>query len=320
MSFLKSISRRILKQWGHIGLKNGYFYQTMEKYGSKLGSGEPLQAILPNGLTMNCDLKDHVQRHIYYSGVYEPIEAHLFCRLISEGQTVFDVGSNVGQYALLASTLVGPSGRVYAFEPVPKNHSRNAAHLQSNRVNNVFLQKLAAWNKRGELELGLASDMTENDGSFSIGAVTSSAVEPIKATAVPLDDFVSENKIPQIHLVKMDIEGAELSALEGFRQTLKRDHPVLLMEVNKLACERMGYRPQALWDLIVKDLGYRPWKIGKSATEWTELLDPSSIEQANCLFTFGDLPECISNSWTVRSCLAWGGSAGNGDKYLRRMR
>jgi FkbM family methyltransferase len=265
---------------------------------------------------MECDLRDHVQRHIYFMGVYELIEAHIFSRLIKGGWTVFDVGSNVGQYALLASTLVGESGSVHAFEPVPRNFARARHHLTRNQVLNVFLHQLAAWHERAEVQLGLASDMTENAGSYSVGVVSGTAVVPVKAQSIPLDNYVAERQIERVHLVKMDIEGAELNALRGFVETLRRDRPVILMEVNRLACMRMGYEPAQLWKLLIDQLGYRVWQIGHSAHDWVEIIDPARIEQANCLFTPGDLPRELTDSWDFRHCIAWAGSAGRGGKYL----
>lgn len=309
-------TRRLLRLWGHVGRKHGYFYQVMEAYGPRLATRQPLLATLPNGFHLECDLRDHVQRHIYFMGVYEPIEAHLFCRMIKIGWTVFDVGSNIGQYALLASPLVGESGAVHAFEPMPRNFERARHHLTLNQVRNVLLHRLAAWHEQTEVELGLATDMSDNAGSYSVGAVVGSAVAPEKAQAIPLDDYVVERGIERVHLVKMDIEGAELNALRGFTKTLFRDRPLILMEVNRIACVRMDYEPAHLWRLLVEELGYRAWRIGHSANEWVELFDPVGIEQANCLFTAGDLPPELTDTWTFRWCIRWASSAGRGDRFL----
>jgi FkbM family methyltransferase len=308
--------RRLLRFWGGLGRKHGYFYQVMEAYGPRLATNQPLLVTLPNGLHMECDLRDHVQRHIYFMGVYEPVESHLFSRLVKNGWTVFDVGSNVGQYALLASPLVGKSGGVHAFEPVPHNFDRARRHLTLNHVVNVFLHRLAAWHERTEVQLGLASDMTENAGSYSVGAVSGTAVVPVKAQSIPLDDYVADRQIERVDLVKMDIEGAELNALRGFVKTLRRDRPVILMEVNRVACLRAGYEPAQLWELLIDQLGYRVWKIGHSAHDWVEIADPARIEQANCLFTPGDLPQELTDSWDFRHCVAWAASAGRGGRYL----
>jgi FkbM family methyltransferase len=309
-------TRRLLRMWGRVGRKHGYFYRVMETYGPRLATRQPLLATLPNGLQMDCDLRDQVQRHIYFMGVYEPIEAHLFCRMIKPGWTVFDIGSNIGQYALLASTRVGESGEVHAFEPVPRNFDRARQHLTRNQVGNVLLHRLAAWHEATEVELGLATDMTENAGSYSVGVGLGSAVAPEKAPAIPLDDYVAEHGIERVHLIKMDIEGAELNALRGFAKTLLRDRPLILMEVNRIACARMGYEPAHLWRLLRDELGYRAWRIGHSANDWVELVDPVQIEQANCLFTAGALPPELTDTWAFRSCIRWAYSAGRGDRYL----
>ncbi len=315
-SLSRALVRPVLRQWGSLGRAHGYFYQAMETYGPELGGARPLLSKLPNGLLVDCVLSDHVQRMIYFMGCYEPIEAYLFCRLIQPGWTVFDVGSNIGQYSLLASTRVGPHGQIHAFEPVPRNFQRAQANFTRNAVRNVQLHQLAAWNERGTLSLGLANDMTENCGSYSIGEAVNSAVPTVSVPTIPLDEFVAEHKIPRVHLVKIDIEGSELNALKGFSQTLRRDQPIILMEVNRIACQRSGYDPEALWQVLVHELGYQAWRIGHSGQEWQLLSDPSTIVQSNCLFTVGPIPDCLLSGWSYRHCICWGGSHGAGDRYM----
>jgi FkbM family methyltransferase len=273
-------------------------------------------ATLPNGLRVECDLRDHVQRHIYFMGAYEPIESHLFSRMIRRGWTVFDVGSNVGQYALLASTLVGETGSVHAFEPVPGNFERARHHLVLNQLQNVSLHRIAAWRESKNVELGLAAEHVDNDGAYSVGSASSSAVAPVNAQALALDDYVDQRQIARVDLIKMDIEGAELAALQGLVRTLRRHRPVILIEINRRACVRMGYEPVEILELLVGELEYRAWQIGHSAQAWVPLVDPTRIEQTNCLFTPGDLAPELTNTWDYRYCIAWAGSAGRGDEYL----
>ena len=87
--------------------------------GPRLAETEFQRAVLPNGCSMHCDLRQHVDRHIYYLGAYEPVESYLFTRLLQPGMTVIDAGANIGQYTLLAATAVGSRGTVHCFEPVP---------------------------------------------------------------------------------------------------------------------------------------------------------------------------------------------------------
>lgn len=304
-------TRRTLRAWARHGKAHGYFYQMAEAFGGHLATAQPVPVTLPNGMIMPCDLHDHVQRAIYYQGVYEMIEARLFMRLIRPGMTVVDAGANVGQYTLLSAGAVGPTGVVHAFEPVPRNHDRILAELQANNISNVRLNRAGLWREPTTIELGLAADMTENDGSFSVGVQRStSAVPMVTAPALRFDDYETENKLARVDLVKMDIEGSELAALQGMEQTLRRDQPTLLLEVNRRNCEACGYRIRDLFDLLVGRLGYRAWAIGISNHHWRELADPAAIVQENCFFTPGDLPAELRAPWDYRSCIRWAASQG----------
>jgi FkbM family methyltransferase len=304
------LSRRLLRAWGRHGKAFGYFYQAMESWGKDLGSSRSIPAKLPNGLTVNCDLHDHVQRHIYYQGVYEPIESYLFSRLLQPGMTVVDAGANIGQYSLLASTRIGPSGTVYAFEPVPKNLKRLINHLIINSVTNVRANNVGLWHEDTTIELGVPGDQTGNDGSFSVGGVRDTLLPAVIARAVRLDHFLTEQKCLRVDLIKMDIEGSELFALQGMQAILERDRPILLVEINESASTRMGYDTKECWKFLVGQLGYRAWRIGHSASDWRLLESLDDIAQANCLFTPADLPASIASDWTFRKCLRWAGSAG----------
>src|SRR5882672_7947426 len=72
------------------------------------------------GARMILDLADHIERHVYL-GSYEPLNVHRFMRTLRPGDTVFDVGANIGFFTALAARRVGASGRVLAFEPHPLN-------------------------------------------------------------------------------------------------------------------------------------------------------------------------------------------------------
>jgi FkbM family methyltransferase len=259
---------------------------------------------LPDGSRIDCDLRDHVQRQIYFQGVYEPVEAFLFCRLLRPGNVVIDAGANVGQYTLLAASSVGDSGFVHSFEPVPRNYERLRDQVTANRAANVKLNRLALWHEPAELRLGLPTDEV-NDGSYSVGAAGDSTVPVVTAPAVRLDDYVRENAIGQVDFIKMDIEGAEWSALRGMSDILARDRPILLMEVNREACCRMAYSPEVFWEVLVGRYGYTAWQVGLSAGDWRSLSDCTGIDRANVLFATGLLPDVIARGWDFQTCLRW---------------
>ena len=300
---LRPLSRKLLQAWAWSNKAPGYLYQCMEEKGPRLASGKSLYSNLPNGCVVACDLNDHVERHIYFLGAYEPVESYLFTSLIEPGQTVIDIGANVGQYSLLASKKVGEKGRVYAFEPVPANFQRLSENIRRNAINNIVLNRMAVWHENTTVNLGLhqAEDIQENHGSFAIGGTASSVTAP----AIVLDDFVKANQLTRIDFIKMDIEGAEGFAIRGMQQTLANFKPAILMEVNREACSLLGYDPQIFWDVLVNQLHYRAWSIGQSAKEWAEIESAQTIDRANILFVRGPVPERIASGWNLKTCLRW---------------
>ena len=167
MSALAALIRTWLNSWGRLGKAPGLWYQAVERWGA---ADERLPGRLPDGSRMICDLRDHIQRLIYFQGCYEPIESMPFTRLLSPGMTVIDVGENVGQYTLLAARAVGAEGTVHSFEPVPQNFAGLADHVKENQLTNVCLNRLALYSRRDSVKLTNDSRETGNAGTFGIRA------------------------------------------------------------------------------------------------------------------------------------------------------
>lgn len=174
-------------------------------------------------------------------------------RLLKPGMVFLDVGAHVGYYARKASKLVGQSGKVIAFEPHPKTFAILSENLANSK--NVTPLQLAVAEQEGTAELHdylmmSASGSLHYDESLrnlQKSQITRSDIAPRIAEDFPVQTFVvrtttidtclSEQNIEQIDVVKMDIEGAELSALRGMQQTINQSPNLKLI---------MEYNPQAL--------------------------------------------------------------------------
>jgi FkbM family methyltransferase len=174
--------------------------------------------------------------HGCWLGSYEHEKRRAFESEIFAGGTVFDVGAHVGFYTLLASKLAGPEGRVVAFEPVPRNLLFLREHLRLNRVKNVEVVEAAASSRSGSVSFDLGPTHT-------MGAVTGSGGLVVRSVA--LDDFVESGTAPAPDVIKMDIEGEELRALEGARRLLERSRPTVFLathgaEVHEGCCRLLA--------------------------------------------------------------------------------
>jgi FkbM family methyltransferase len=163
----------------------------------------------------------------------------LFQRLIQEGETVFDVGSNIGYIALYFAKRVGPTGRVYAFEPAPSNLPylrKNVGHKP-----NIDLIENGVARTPGKLDFYVESLSGQNcsfvrdfDG-FQLNAAYAGfepRVEKISVDVVSLDDFAG-GLGARPDFIKIDVEGFELEVLGGACGLLRQTPPRLMVEVHR---------------------------------------------------------------------------------------
>ncbi len=299
---IRFFSRKLLDIWGFIGIAPGWRYQTFEKFGQDLASSSPLSSFLPNHCHISCYLADHVQRQIYFMGVYEPVESYLFTHLLKPGMTVIDAGANIGQYTLLASTIVGTEGAVHSFEPVPDTFVQISTNVKVNQLSNVYLNQAALWNESTTLKLSLSDEMKDNIGSYSVGVKNQATT--VESVSVRLDDYIVSKKIKRVDLIKMDIEGAEFSALTGMQEVLERERPILLIELNRLALQRVGYTPESIWNLLVNKFDYLGYLIEIDSCK--KISDTSEIQQKNILFVHkSKIPDFIKDGWDLKYILRW---------------
>jgi FkbM family methyltransferase len=161
-------------------------------------------------------------------GSGEP-EFAMLAELVPPGGWVLDVGANVGHYTRRLSELVGPRGRVFAFEPVPATFELLAANAGRFPHANVTLLNLAASDGSGVVRMSVPRFDTGLLDFYDAAIVPPGGAvgEGPEVFRAPLDSL----PFPEpVRLVKLDVEGHELAALRGMRRLLERDRPVLIVE------------------------------------------------------------------------------------------
>ncbi len=299
---LLPLGRAAIRLWARTGWKGFARYMAAERLAPKLAAG-PMETRLPDGSVMRCDFRDLVQRQIYFGGLFEPIEAYLFLKMITPGMTVFDIGANCGQYTLLAARAVGPTGAVHAFEPIRETYKLLEEHVQLNGFKNVTLNRVALWHEATELSLGAEPDELVGSGRWSAGLA---AEDPgaVKVPAMRFDDYVREHRVERIDLIKMDIEGAEPFMLQGAQESIARFRPIFLMEMNRKALARLGWTPQRLWEML-QPLGYRAYEVGQSPRHSGPRSDFTTLKFANVILHVNDLPAEVLSGWDRRPVKRW---------------
>jgi FkbM family methyltransferase len=167
----------------------------------------------------------------YLLGTSEPNVQEALATLLRIGMTFYDIGANVGFYSVIGARLVGPTGRVIAFEPLPENAERATYNARLNSLANVTVRREALGREDGEGHFLVSEEPTwgtlENANKTPNRLVGEMPV-PVRR----LDSLVTGSQLPPPDVIKMDIEGGETDALEGSLETLFRFRPILLVELH----------------------------------------------------------------------------------------
>jgi len=159
----------------------------------------------------------------FYLGTHEYGNQGLFHKEVLPGDTVYDVGANVGFFTLLASELVGGHGKVVAFEPLPQNLKFLRKHIELNGLANVQVIDKAVANANGRVLFSCG------DGSSTAHISDKGEIE---VDAVSLDSLIEKRAIPPPDFVKIDVEGAESLVLTGAKRILDEYCPCILLSTH----------------------------------------------------------------------------------------
>ena len=173
---------------------------------------------------------DHAHAGIIVRGQVEVPVQEALRRHLGPGDILYDVGSNLGFFALIGARLVGDSGAVYAFEPVPGNAEAIRRNAASNDFGWVTVLERAAWS-----ESGRGAVLVPGDTSWSHLEATGRHPDTqatIDVEQVALDDLVARGEARPPTVVKIDTEGAEIGVLEGMRAILAEHRPVVICELH----------------------------------------------------------------------------------------
>jgi FkbM family methyltransferase len=148
--------------------------------------------------------------HGCWLGTYELEKQAALERFIKPGMTVYDIGAQAGFYTLLFSRLVGLGGPVYAFEPFAENLRYLVAHIAMNRLSNVKVVQVALASRTGVAGFTVGRGKSQN-------ALVRSDESPLVVATMRLDELVEDHGFSPPDLMKLDVEGAEASVLDGAR-------------------------------------------------------------------------------------------------------
>lgn len=198
---------------------------------------------LPSGFRINVSPLDHLG---YLLGTTEPHLQRAIRKYVAPGDTVYDIGANIGYVSLSLAKQVGSKGRVVAFEPLPKNVALLRENIKLNHISNIQVLEAAASDSAGEAVIRVSEDLAM--ASLVWHKQDAGAAE-FTIRTVAVDNLVESGEIPPPRFVKIDVEGAEGPAVLGMQRTIAAAKPVLFIE-----CSDAGR--ETTWHLLTS-LGYQ---------------------------------------------------------------
>jgi len=185
-----------------------------------------------------------------YEAYKESIEARTadtLAQWVPAGTVVIDVGANIGFFTVRFARWVGQSGRVIAIEPEARNIRQLRRRIENDKIGaHVEVVEGVAAESSGTLHLVLNP---HHPADHKIGA------SGMTVRSWTIDELWRDRQRPNVSLIKIDVQGAEIRVLRGARETILQCHPAIFVEVDDAALRAAGYSADQLFDEI-ESLGY----------------------------------------------------------------
>jgi FkbM family methyltransferase len=156
----------------------------------------------------------------YWLRTHELEKQRLFRKMVKNGDIVYDIGAHVGFYTLLAADLVGEKGKVFSFEPNPRNIFFLKKHIALNNLKNIRVFEAAVSKSSGTASFSAREDSSSGrlnkNGELEVGTIT-------------LDDLISGEEVFPPNVIKIDIEGTEFEALQGMTKIFEKYRPFIFL-------------------------------------------------------------------------------------------
>jgi FkbM family methyltransferase len=221
---------------------------------------------LERGVRLFIDLSDHVIGLNILRGRYEDDEIRFVSECLKPGDTAIDVGAHVGFFTMQMAALVGPSGKIYAFEPYDQNAELLERSVSENHFSDrIVFQRAAAGATTGSATLSFPAETLNSGGAYLLR----NGDQPLAGNRTATVPLVALDDLPlkrPVRFIKLDVEGAEPQVIRGAARVLKDDRPVVLSELHPTQLARASGVTADQFLADAHALGYRAHAVehGKS--------------------------------------------------------
>jgi FkbM family methyltransferase len=217
------------------------------------------------GILWDLDLREGIDFSIYLTGAFDRETIRAYSSIVEPGMTVLDIGANVGAHALHLAKLVGPEGKVIAFEPTDWAYKKLCANLALNQelASRVLAVQTFLAEDAGDGEIGQIYASWPLDAEDVHPKLRGRQMPTKGAMTTTLDGFLKDQD-GTIGFMKIDVDGRECRVLRGAVKTLRRHRPVLIMELSPYVLTEHGSSLEELLGLV-KEAGYEIAHMGSGA-------------------------------------------------------
>jgi FkbM family methyltransferase len=281
-----------LRQVGRVYRRESYRL-LLRDHLRKWCTSDELEILTRAGFRMKVSPRDYMSYGVYFFGEYDAAMTSFIKSHVVEGDVCWDVGAERGWFSLLLGRLVGPTGQVDAFEAFPQNFKKLTSNIDLNGYGWVRPVHAAVSSSRHPMWFVPPSDEVTNhvhylDDCSGVGYLSAEPLaNALEVQTVTLDEHAAETGTDRLSFVKLDVEGAELDALQGAEKTICRYHPRLAVEYNRQTARRAGTSIEEL-DQLLDDFGYDRFtfagRLERLRLErWAEVPDEQAVCNVYCL-------------------------------------
>lgn len=222
-----------------------------------------------NDFLFEYDLSFSSAIKMMYAGEYENSVVSAMKKILKKGDTFIDVGANIGYITAIGASLVGKTGQVHSFEPVPAYFSKLKKTAKINPDFTIVINQYALAEKSGAMTININNCKNIGWNTLVPGLMRKEEIkEVITISTCRLDDYIREKELGNIALIKIDVEGYEFPVLKGLSGYLESTghRPIIICEVAPCVYPLLGYELIQLSEYL-KKYNYSAYSLDGTATE-----------------------------------------------------
>ena len=230
----------------------------------------------PGGVKFYCDVLDKriTPLEAFNFNMYEQEDSEMLYKLVDEGDTIFDIGANIGWYSNHLSKKL-PSSKILSFEPIPETYAQLKRNTELNQAKNISLHNFAFSDKKQKLTFFYSPNVT--GASSSVNITENSSMVELTCEATTIDLFAQETKLAKLDFIKCDVEGAEFMVYKGGVETIKKFQPIVFTEMLRKWSAKFNYHPNDIIEFF-KNMGYQCYVSKNGKLSQIETVSENTVE------------------------------------------